>query len=114
MTRAGRGPILPAGTRTRALSPGSVQAALIAADGALRDAAGRVDFEIARAAIGAAVGALRRGGTPAEPSHRAGSPGDGRGHGSVGHFLVLFCRATRNVVPARGRLALDTPKTGAE
>src|SRR5438045_3455896 len=78
------------------------------------DAAGRVDVEIAGAAIRAAVRALGRGRAPAEPSHRAGSSGDGRGHGSVGHFLVLSCRGPRIGVLGRGRLALDTPKRGAE
>jgi hypothetical protein len=80
----------------------SVKPAGVAADLAMGDSAGRVDGEIAGAAVRAAVGSGGGGGSAPKAAHCDGPARDRRGRGSRMHSVPLVAR------PAGACLALDT------
>lgn len=93
--------------------PWSVEAASVAADLAARDPAGRIDDEVARAAVRAAVRSVGAGRTAPESAHCDGAAHDRRGGGSRSHSCVPSGRAPRErhgcSVRRRGR-SLRAPR----
>ncbi len=85
--RSGAGAAVP--TRPRL-----VESAGVAADLAVSDSAGRVDSQIAGAAVRAAVGSGGGGGSAPKAAHCDGPARDRRGRGSRMHS-VPSCRASR-------------------